>query len=59
MGTLIFRLLANEIVYERLVGFLLDSPLRYEWFGRRFVVMPDHLHLIAAFPGLVPPDSIS
>jgi hypothetical protein len=26
---------------------LLDSPQRYHWFGRRFVIMPDHLHLIA------------
>jgi hypothetical protein len=24
-----------------------DSPMRYHWFPRRFVVMPDHLHLIA------------
>jgi hypothetical protein len=26
---------------------MLDSPSRYRWFPRRFVVMPDHLHLIA------------
>jgi hypothetical protein len=39
--------LANETTFQRLVDFLLDSPARYHWFGRRFVIMPDHLHLIA------------
>jgi len=39
--------LNNEATFERLVAFLLDSPTRYRWFGRRFVVMPDHIHLIA------------
>jgi REP element-mobilizing transposase RayT len=39
--------LGNEVTFERLVAFLLDSPRRYRWFGRRFVVMPDHIHLIA------------
>ena len=39
--------LDNEIILERLVAFLLDSPVRYKWFGRRFVIMPDHIHLIA------------
>jgi REP element-mobilizing transposase RayT len=39
--------LANEDVFQRLVGILLESPSRYRWFGRRFVLMPDHLHLIA------------
>jgi len=39
--------LNNHETFERLVGFLLDSPARYHWFGRRFVLMPDHLHLIA------------
>ncbi len=39
--------LNNEPTFERLVAFLLDSPQRYRWFGRRFVVMPDHIHLIA------------
>jgi REP element-mobilizing transposase RayT len=37
----------NEAAFERLIAFLLDSPTRYRWFGRRFVVMPDHIHLIA------------
>ena len=41
------RILDNEPTFERLVAFLLDSPARYRWFGRRFVVMPDHIHLIA------------
>ena len=41
------RVLANEETFHRLTAFLLDSPARYGWFPRRFVVMPDHLHLIA------------
>ena len=41
------HVLNNEATFERLVEFLLDSPSRYRWFGRRFVVMPDHVHLIA------------
>ena len=41
------RVLDNEETFQRLVAFLLDSPTRYRWFGRRFVVMPDHIHLIA------------
>ncbi|MHB8521039.1 MAG: transposase [Limisphaerales bacterium] len=41
------RVLDNEATFEHLVAFLLDSPARYRWFGRRFVVMPDHIHLIA------------
>jgi REP element-mobilizing transposase RayT len=39
--------LTNEIIFARLVAFLLESPARYRWFGRRFVIMPDHIHLIA------------
>jgi putative transposase len=41
------RVLNNELVFERFVGFLCDSPVRYRWFGRRFVLMPDHIHVIA------------
>ena len=41
------RVLDNEDTFQRLVAFLLDSPAHYRWFGRRFVVMPDHIHLIA------------
>ena len=37
--------LDNEITFERFVAFLLDSPKRYHWYGRRFVIMPDHIHL--------------
>ncbi len=41
------HVLDNAATFERFVAFLLDSPTRYHWFGRRFVVMPDHIHLIA------------
>ena len=41
------RVLDNQDTFQRLVALLLDSPQRYHWFGRRFVVMPDHIHLIA------------
>jgi len=41
------RVLDNEDTFQRLVAFLLDSPTRYHWFGRCFVIMPDHIHLIA------------
>jgi len=41
------RVLATETVFQNLVGFLRRSPAHYGWFGRRFVIMPDHLHLIA------------
>ena len=40
------RVLDNEIVFQRLVTFLLVSPQRYQWFAKRFVLMPDHLHMI-------------
>ncbi len=40
-------MLDNNATFTRLTAFLLDSPLRYGWFPRRFVVMPDHIHLIA------------
>jgi REP element-mobilizing transposase RayT len=41
------RVLDNEQTCQRFMSFLLDSPTRYGWFGRRFVIMPDHIHLIA------------
>lgn len=41
------RVLDNEDTFQRMAGFLLDSSQRYRWFGRRFVIMPDHIHLIA------------
>jgi len=40
------NVLANDVVYSLLVVFLLGSPKRYRWWPKRFVVMPDHLHLI-------------
>jgi len=46
------RMLDNEDTLQRLVAFLLDSPQRYHWFGRRLVIMPDHIHLMLA--GRVP-----
>lgn len=39
--------LATQTVFDRLTGFLIDSPSRYQWFGHAFVVMPDHLHVMA------------
>ena len=41
------RVLDNEDIFQCLVDFLIDSPKRYHWFGRRFVIMPDHIHLLA------------
>jgi REP element-mobilizing transposase RayT len=41
------RVLDNQLTFARLVSFLCESPERYHWFGRRFVIMPDHIHLIA------------
>src|SRR5256885_2254606 len=41
------RVLDNETTFGRLTAFLLDSPKRYHWFGRRFIIIPDHIHLIA------------
>ena len=41
------RVLDNEDAFQRLVAFLFDTPELYHWFGRRFVVMPDHIHVIA------------
>jgi putative transposase len=40
------NVLANETIYQRFVSFLLDSPQRYHWWPKRFMLMPDHLHLI-------------
>ncbi len=39
--------LDNVATLDRFERFLLDSPTRYQWFGRRYVLMPDHIHLIA------------
>jgi putative transposase len=40
------NVLANENIYQRFVSFLLDSPQRYRWWPKQFMLMPDHLHLI-------------
>ena len=39
--------LANEATFDCVSSFLVDSPPRYDWWPRRFVIMPDHIHLIA------------
>ena len=39
--------MAETAFFDRLVDFLADSSIRYGWFPKRMVVMPDHLHLIA------------
>src|SRR5262245_60538713 len=41
------RVLANEIVHARLRDFLQTSQQRYGWHPGRYVIMPDHLHLLA------------
>jgi REP element-mobilizing transposase RayT len=38
--------LANAAVHERCRAFLADSPQRYRWWPTRYVLMPDHLHLL-------------
>jgi REP element-mobilizing transposase RayT len=38
--------LAFTAVHDRLVQFLIDSPERYGWLPGRYVLMPDHLHLL-------------
>ena len=40
--------LANVRVHDRLKQFLLGSLARYGWWMTRYVVLPDHLHLLAA-----------
>jgi putative transposase len=42
------RVLANEIFHERIRAFLISSPQLYGWHPLRYVVMPDHVHLLAA-----------
>ncbi len=39
-------MLANGKIHDRLVTFLLGSPDRYGWWPGRYVLMPDHLHLL-------------
>jgi REP element-mobilizing transposase RayT len=40
--------LANEIVHQRLCVFLRGSSKRYGWWVTRYVLMPDHLHLLVS-----------
>jgi len=41
------KVLASKNYFEKLKEFLLDSPGRYRWFPTLFVIMPDHIHLMA------------
>jgi len=41
------KVLASKNYFESLKEFLLDSPGRYGWFPTLFVIMPDHIHLMA------------
>jgi putative transposase len=40
--------LANDNIHFRLREFLLGSPHRYGWWPTRYVLMPNHLHLLAS-----------
>lgn len=42
------RVLADEAVHQRLVTFLRGSPQRYGWWPTRYVMIPDHLHLLVS-----------
>src|SRR5882724_1118255 len=49
------QVLANDHVHQRLITFLSGSPRRYGWWPTRYVLMPDHLHLlVSAGPASVP-----
>jgi len=45
------KVLANDAVHERLQQFLRNTTLHHDWWASRYVLMPDHLHLLAT-PGL-------
>jgi REP element-mobilizing transposase RayT len=45
------KTLANADFHDRLRAFLLSSPSRYGWHPLRYVVMPDHIHLLAVSTG--------
>jgi putative transposase len=49
------RVLASERINQRLVACLRDSPQRYGWWPTRYVIMPDHLHLLVS----ASPNSVS
>ena len=40
--------LANAYIHGRLKRFLAESQTRYGWWVTRYVVLPDHLHLLAS-----------
>ena len=40
------QVLANDTVHGRLREFLMNSPHRRGWWPSRYVIMPDHLHLL-------------
>lgn len=39
--------LNNEMIFQSLIQFLKESPVRYDGLPQRFVIMPDHIHLMA------------
>lgn len=45
------KVLANPDYHERLRAFLISSPALYGWHPLRYVVMPDHIHLLAVNTG--------
>jgi CTP:molybdopterin cytidylyltransferase MocA/REP element-mobilizing transposase RayT len=45
------RVLANDAFHSRLRDFLRTSAQRYGWWPGRYVVMPDHLHLLVTQTG--------
>ncbi|HEY5550938.1 MAG TPA: transposase [Opitutaceae bacterium] len=45
------KVLANADYHERFRAFLLSSPSRYGWHPLRYLVMLDHIHLLAVSAG--------
>jgi FdhD protein len=45
------RVLATDAVHMRLQQFLCNTTSQHDWWAGRYVLMPDHLHLLAT-PGL-------
>jgi putative transposase len=46
------KVLANDSYHTRFRAFLVSSPARYGWHPLRYVVMPDHFHLLAVTGGV-------
>lgn len=42
------QVLANESIHQRLLTFLEGCPKRYGWWPTRYVLMPDHAHLLVS-----------